>query len=428
MAGLPVCCVVASMTSASRTPPEPDSPVDAAAPAQSWAEPGSTVYWRICIGLFLAGFATFSLLYSVQPLLPEFTTEFGVSPAVSALALSLSTATLAFAILFAGALSEGWGRRGLMFASMALAALLNILAAVSPSWHALLAARTLVGLLLGGVPAVAMAYLAEETHPRGLGFSMGLYVGGTAFGGMAGRVFMSFLTDMYGWRSAMVTVGVLDLLAAVGFLLLLPRSRNFVRRTGTGMRHHFRAWGRHWHQPRLRQLFIASFCLMGVFVTLYNYVGFRLLAPPYDLSQSEIGLIFLAYIFAIFVSPMAGWLADRLGRGKVLAGGVGFLALGLACTGLPWLAAIVLGIILLTIGFFVAHSTASGWVGRLATENKGHAASLYLLAYYLGSSVVGACGGWFWEHGGWWPLLAFLLALLGWMAWVIRDLLRGQPA
>lgn len=395
------------------------------APGQTWAEPGSAAYWRICVGLFLAGFATFSLLYSVQPLLPEFSVEFNVSPASSALALSLSTATLAFAILFAGALSEGWGRRGLMFASMGLAALLNILAAVSPSWTALLAARTLLGLLLGGVPAVAMAYLAEETHPRGLGFSMGLYVGGTAFGGMTGRVFMSFLTDHYGWRSAMVMMGVLDLLVALGFLALLPPSRNFVRRRGAGMAHHLQAWGEHMRHPGLRRIFLASFCLMGVFVTLYNYAGFLLLAPPYSLTQSQIGLIFLAYVFAMVVSPMAGWLADRLGRARVLTGGLVFMGLGLLATGFSWLEAIILGIILLTIGFFVAHATASGWVGRLAVQNKGHAASLYLLAYYLGSSIVGASGGWFWEHGGWWPLLIFLLAMLGGMAWAIRGLLGG---
>ena len=59
----------------------------------------------------MAGFATFSLLYCVQPLLPAFAQDFRVSPAESSLALSLSTGFLAVAILGASAVSEVLGRR-----------------------------------------------------------------------------------------------------------------------------------------------------------------------------------------------------------------------------------------------------------------------------------------------------------------------------
>src|SRR4051794_33060794 len=83
-----------------------------------------------------------------------------------------------------------------------------------------------------GPPAVAMAYLAEEIHPRALGATMGLYVGGTAFGGMMGRLGMGALTEFASWRGAMGLLGLIDLAAAIGFILLLPPSRNFVRRRG----------------------------------------------------------------------------------------------------------------------------------------------------------------------------------------------------
>ena len=128
--------------------------------SRTWVQPGSPEYKRISLALFLAGFATFSLLYCVKPLLPELARTFAVSPAQSALALSVSTGCLAISIVLAGALSEGLGRRKLMFISMALAALCNLVASYLPQWHALLAARALEGILLGGVPAVAMAYLS----------------------------------------------------------------------------------------------------------------------------------------------------------------------------------------------------------------------------------------------------------------------------
>jgi YNFM family putative membrane transporter len=73
----------------------------------------------------------------------------------------------------------------------------------------------------------------------------------------------------------------------------------------------------------------------------------------------------------------------------------------------------VIGIILLTAGFFMAHAVASAWTSRLAPNTKGHATSLYLLAYYLGSSIVGSAGGWFWTEGRWPAVAHFTLAALG---------------
>ena len=49
---------------------------------------------------------------------------------------------------------------------------------------------------------------------------------------------------------------------------------------------------------------------------------------------------------------------------------------------------------------------ASGWVGRLAAQNRGHASALYLLAYYGGASLLGAGGGWLWRCCGWAGLIA----------------------
>ncbi|WP_458335078.1 MFS transporter, partial [Xanthomonas codiaei] len=254
---------------------------------------------RIRLALFLAGFATFSLLYSVQPVLPEFARSFGVDAAVASLPLSLATGGLALAIFCAGAVSENLGRRGLMFASIALAAVLNLVAAFLPDWHALVVVRSLSGIALGGVPAVAMVYLGEELPASKLGAATGLYVAGNAFGGMTGRIVMSVLTDHTDWRTALALLSGLDLLCAFAFLWLLPPSRHFVRRHGVNLRFHLRAWAGHLRDRNLPWLFALPFLLMGVFVSLYNYAGFRLGGPEFALSQSQIGLIFSAYVFGI---------------------------------------------------------------------------------------------------------------------------------
>jgi YNFM family putative membrane transporter len=285
-------------------------------------------------------------------------------------------------------------------------------AACAPSWDLLLAARAIEGFALGGVPAVAMAYLAEEIPPERLGVSMGIYVAGTAFGGMMGRVGTGILTDYVSWRIALAVIGLTGLLAAAGFILLAPQSRNFARRPGFDPRYHAQAWLRHMRHPALPFLFAIGFLAMGAFVTIYNYAGFRLIAPPYRLDQTELGLIFTVYVFGIAASSAAGVLAGRIGRFKTLLGGIIVTALGAGLTAQHSLALMILGIVVLTIGFFTTHAVASGWVGRLATHTKGHASSLYLLAYYLGSSLAGSAGGWFWANGGWNSVVLFTIALL----------------
>lgn len=394
------------------------SPADCAAAAADSALPagavaGTPAYRRIAIALFFAGFATFSLLYCVQPLLPEFARHFQIGAAASSVALSASTAALAVSILVAGAVSQAVGRRWLMFGSMALAALCNLLAALAPHWSLLLAARTLEGVLLGGVPAVAMAYLSEEIDAHGLGYAMGLYIGGTAFGGMAGRVGVGLLTDAFGWREAMVIISVLDLLVATGFVLLLPPSRRFARAAGMGVRQHAAIWRDHLRNPVLPLLVAVGCLLVGPLVSVFNLVSFRLSSPAFGLGQAEIGLIFCAYLLGMCASPWAGALADRLGRPAVLLGCVALMAAGVLLTLPSHLAALIAGICLVTLGFFGGHAVVSGWVGAAALHSKGHASSMYLLAYYMASSVLGVAAGGFWERGQWPAVVLFCMLLLG---------------
>ena len=377
-----------------------------------WIKPGSAAFRRISIALFLAGYATFSLIYCVQPLLPELSRHFVVGPAESSLALSLTTGFLAFAILLAGAVSEAVGRKQLMLISICVASGLNLIAPFLTDWHAFLVVRALEGLMLGGVPAVAMAYLAEEIDPKGLGMAMGIYISGTAIGGLSGRVVIGFLTDIFGWHVALGAMGGLGLIAALGFAVLLPASRNFVKRPGFQVGYHLRAWGGHMKHAGLPFVFLIGAFAMGCFVTVFNYVGFRLSDAPYGLSQSQIGLIFVVYLCGSVTSSIAGALSDKIGRGPVLVVGLMLAALGVGLTVFDSLPVIIGGIVILTSGFFVAHSIASGWVGRLAETAKGHASSLYLLAYYLGSSIMGSVGGWFWDQGGWNAVAGFAGSLL----------------
>lgn len=382
---------------------------------------GSGAFRAASFALFLAGFSTFSLLYCVQPLLPIFADAFHVSPASSALPMSLATAPLAFAILAAAALSEGWGRRGLMFVAMGLASLLTIAASLTTEWTLFVVLRALAGLALGGVPAVAMTWLAEELDPTDAARTTGLYVAGTAFGGMSGRIVTGVLTEWLDWRPAIAIMGILGLAAAIGFRFLLPASKHFVRQKSLGFAFHIAAWRTHIASAPLRMIYGLAFLIMGAFVALFNYVSFRLTVAPYHLGQAAIGFLFLAYIAGMISSSWSGRCVDMFGRKASLFMGLAIMALGTALTLMSPLIIIIMGIGTLTFGFFLTHSIASSLVGQVAEESKGHAASLYHVFYYAGSSLAGVAGGWFFAHNGWSAVVFFALTLMLLGALLVRS-------
>lgn len=386
---------------------------------------GTPAYRRLTLAMLFAGFSTFSLLYSVQPLLPLFAGQFGLTAEVASLAVSLATGPLAIGILFAGFVSDRVGRRPLMIAAMFAAGALTLAAAVVPGWSGLLVLRFLTGIALAGVPAVAMAYVAEEVDAGAVGAAMGLYIAGSAIGGMAGRLVVSVVADFAGWRWSLAAVGIAGLAMAEAFRRLAPTSRNFtpsVGRPGALLR----SAGSLFVDRAMPLLYLEAFLLMGVFVTIYNYAGFRLMGPPYGLSQAAVGAVFLLYVLGSVSSAKFGTLAGRLGRRKVFWVPVVLLIAGVALTAMQPLAFVIAGIAVVTIGFFGAHSIASAWVGRRAQGSRGQAAAFYLFFYYLGSSVLGSAGGVAWTHAGWPGVTAFCL-LLGVVALVIGLVLRTVP-
>lgn len=392
-------------------------------------ERGTKDYRRANLALFIAGFVTFSTLYTIQPLLPLLVTEFDVSPATASLALSVATFALAWMLPVSGSFSDAHGRRVLMGTALVMTSLLTLAAAASSTMPTLLILRLLQGAVLAGVPAVAMAYLNDEMSPRAIGAAMGLYIAGNACGGMTGRILTTLLADLLPWRGAVAIIGLLALAVSILFWLMLPPSRHFQRRP-------FRlgplsaSLVAHLREPGLLCLFALAFLLMGGFVTLYNYATFYLLAPPYSLSQSQVALIFLAYAFGACGSSVMGGLVERVGRPRILYTAMATMATGVLLTLLAPLVAIITGIVVFTIGFFGAHAVASAWVGARASTARAQASSLYLLAYYLGSSVSGTGGGLIWSLWGWNGLVALILALLGVAGLVVLRLttLAPQPA
>lgn len=365
-----------------------------------YVQRGTRAFKKINLALFAGGFSTFAILWGTQPLLPDFSREFHISPAVSSLSLSSATIALSISLLIAGSLSEVFGRKSVMTIALFASSILSILTAFTPNFHLLIAGRILQGITLAGLPAVAMAYLGEEIDPKSLGMAMGLYISGNSVGGMAGRIISGILTDYFGWHIALIGIGVISLASSFVFLWMLPKSKHFtpqkfaLKKLTSSLFSQFK-------EPGLIYLFIIGFLLMGSFVSLYNYIGFQLIKPPYSLSQTLVGFIFIVYMVGTFSSTWMGMLADKHGKSKIFLLSLAILLIGACITLNTNLWFKILGIAIFTYGFFAGHSIASGWVGKAATHDKAQASSLYLFFYYAGSSIGGTVSGTFYSQYGW---------------------------
>lgn len=126
-------------------------------------------------------------------------------------------------------------------------------------------------------------------------------------------------------------------------------------------------------------------------------------------------------------SPVTGELASRFGRRRVLWLATGLGLAGILMTLSDDLALIIVGVVVTTVGFFGAHSVASSWVGRRAFRDRAQASSVYLCMYYLGSSVLGTAGGWFFAHAGWNGVVLFVGGLYGLALAIALRLSRLAP-
>ncbi|HEY1969368.1 MAG TPA: MFS transporter [Pseudonocardia sp.] len=365
---------------------------------------------RLRLAMLAAGLAGFSLLYCTQAMLPAIGAAFRVDPAWSSLTISVTTGVLALALLPMSSVAESLGRPRVMRIGLAAATVLTLAVSAAPWFWLLLLGRALTGLALAGVLAVAMGHLGEEMPGPAIGPAMGLYVSGTALGGVLGRIIPGVVQDYGSWRLALVVLGLAAALAVAAFVALLPPARNFDP-TPAKVSVHLGAIREVWADRGVRRLCLVGLLAMGGFVACYNYLTYRLVSAPINLSGTLASLLFLAYLPGSVVSSSVGRIAGRLGRRRTICAGALVSIGGLALTLPDNVVCIAVGLVVFTAGFFATHSVASGWVASRTARHRSHASALYLMAYYIGSSVLGTATGQAWLHGGW-PATVAVIAVL----------------
>ncbi|MGW4402247.1 MFS transporter [Amycolatopsis nivea] len=368
---------------------------------------------RAKVAVAAAGFTSFALLYAPQAVLPQLAGQYHLDPGGAALAVSVATGALAISVLPIAALSEAIGRRPVIIASVVLSSVLGLLLPLMPNYSLLLVLRAVQGVAIAGFPGVATAYLVERLGKTGVAAAVGAMIAGNTIGGMTGRLATGFTAGPFGWRGALYVVAGLSLVCAVVTVVMLPPSpvrtgeRQGLRDIGIGLLSAVR-------RPVLLAQYAVALLAMGAFVALYNAAGFRLTGEPLNLSPAIASLVFVSYALGSVSSATANRLSARIGRRQALVGVLLLTAVGALLTIPDSLPLIVIGFLVLTTAFFAAHSIANSWAAAEAPENaRGQVGGLYMLMYYLGSSVGGGVGSVVYGADGWSWLIVAVVVWLG---------------
>lgn len=361
------------------------------------------------LALYFATVAVYADMYITQPILPLLSSEFGIAPATAGLSVSAVVLAIAVSSSAYGPLADTLGRKPVMVWSAALLAVPTLLCAFAPSFSFLLLFRTLQGLLIPGLTAVAVAYIGDRSDPHALGGIVGGFIAASVAGGLVGRVGSGLITDLYSWPAAFVCFGALTLLGALGMAAALPPGRAPVRV------HWARAYAdmfRHFRDRRLVGAFMIGGALFFGFIGVFTYLPYYLTRPPFNLPTALVSSAYLVYLAGVITSPLAGRLSTRYSRRVIMGAGLVLALLGAAGTLVQALPVILLSLVVLVIGMFAAQGTAPAYVNATARQGKGGANALYLAFYYAGATFGSVLPGYALQGFGWPGVVATCTAML----------------
>lgn len=361
---------------------------------------GSASFWRATIALCLGSFMIFANVYVTQPLLPLLMDSFQLSELEASWSFTITTLTLGLSLLLYGPLSDALGRKNIMLASMAGVVLMTFLLSQTQSYSMLLLFRGLQGLCLGGLPAIAIAYMSDEFKHKAMILAVGFYISGNTIGGIGGRLIGGFVGEWLGWSEVFLVMALISFILLALFAVLLPASNYFIAKS-LKPRSMLRQSLAHIKNPLLLLAYLIGGFNFFIFINQYSFITFLLSDAPYNLSPSWLGLLFLTYLSGTVGSALSGRIAQRVPQPVCMIIGIVLLMCGSLVTLVPSIWAIITGFLISAFGFFFTHSTASSWVSRHALEAKASASSLYLLFYYLGASTGGFYLQPFWQWDGW---------------------------
>ncbi len=369
----------------------------------------------LILAVVLVGIFAFMQVYAIQSILPQLQQDLHAS--VVEIGNSVGITVLAVALLapFVGILSDALGRKWLIVSSILFMAIPTALIAQVETVHGLLVLRFLQGLAVPGVSVVISAYIGEEFKGAKMIRIMTLYIGGSILGGFLGRFLIGHLTDFMHWRSAFLTISILNAIGGIIVLFDLPASRNFV--ANTNMRSSLLTLKQLLHNRVLLSACALGFCVLFVLVSAFTYVNFHLADEPFNYSPGQLANIFTVYLLGVAIMPLMGRIIPRFGARNTVLVSIALSMIGLLLTLVAHAWVIVLGLALAACGAFITQSANMSFIGHRIQSGRSLANGIYYSLYYSGGFFGTWICGLAYTAGAWLATVITLLFSLvcGWL-------------
>ncbi len=374
----------------------------------------------------LTAFLTVVDLFAMQAILPALTQAYGVTPAAMGFAVNASTIGMAAGSLAIALFGRSLDRRRGILLSLVLLSVPTALLATMPSLAVFTALRVLQGLCMSTAFALTLAYLGEHTSAADTAGAFAAYITGNVASNLFGRLLAAGVVDHLGLAANFYVFAALNLSGAILVWFSVERTKPMSQVDVSGASP-FASWLAHLGNPALRAAFLTGFLILFAFIGTFTYVNFVLVAPPFSVGMMMLGVVYFVFLPSVVTTPFAGRFVARFGTRPTL-----WISFAVAIAGLPLLlssvfAAVLAGLALVAVGTFFAQATATGFVGRAATTDRGSASGLYLASYFLGGLAGSAVLGQLFDVLGWTACVAGIGASLV-LGMVLAFRLEIRPA
>ena len=293
-----------------------------------------------------------------------------------------------------GVWADKYSRKGVIIRSALVEAVVfGVIAASTAPWQ-LVVGMLLVGFQLGN-SGVMIAAIRDATPRHRLGLALGIFAASSPLGFGAGPALGAFMIDQLRFTSA--AVFALAAVLSVGMAIVLAVASREVRPevvpTGSTLRLAFGAVRGVMSDPIVRWLFVVY----GVVFVGRQMAAQYMALLVHDVEHTSlevagsVGLVLgVATIVGAAVSPLGGWVADKLGFRPVLVAAVAGIAVAFALlplgTTVAWLA--------VAYSLAIAFQAVVGAMvsGLLATETPADRRSATLNLIYLPLYIGGIAG------------------------------------
>jgi YNFM family putative membrane transporter len=305
----------------------------------------------------------------------------------ASLAMSAPLLGMGLGLLLFATWSDAIGRCHILIVGTAVGLCISFLLPLVDNYNLFLILRFSQGAFLAVCPAVAVPLLGDELRKSWLPAAVGFYIASNTIGGIISRVLAGIGAEFFGsWQASGYIIGAISAALFVVVHFTLPKQRHFSP-SEFHLKTSLQGYTLHLRQPKLIMIYLIIGLAFGCFVNLSNYLMLVLEAAPYHLPSDVRSLMFLTLLGGTTSSSFAGKYARKHSLITGMAVGICIMLLANLLLEQENLPVLILGMVLMAMGFFFCHAQASALVGRSVKKAKGSAQALYSLFYYTGASA-----------------------------------------